>query len=309
MEKSAAAYQKFRLILRVLSGNLYDFNQSEAIRCQNLKPIDQYMMLKCAKLIGCYHDDMNSLSFHTAIHRLLNFAHDEVSTFYLSSIKDRLYCDEAKSESRKSAQTSLKFIFDNLFRSLQPFTPHLCHEMEVNWESSHQVSTDFEEILNNRCSEHAKFNEVFGVLKNIRSALLTKFGNDLKVLEKCDVILAPSEVMLNILKLTESCAREVIGCRVVQFKSNYDSSKGFDSQNGFTSLSFSDDNNNNMNGINVAFALNNKSEKCPRCRLFWSDATENLCLRCEKVVNLIDWNLKIVYEVFGFVHCRHLVVV
>ena len=287
MEKSAAAYQKFRLILRVLSGNLYDFNQSEAIIWENLRPIDQYMMLKCAKLIECYHDDMNSLSFHTAIHRLLNFAHDEVSTFYLSSIKDRLYCGGAISESRKSAQTSLKFIFDNLFRSLQPFTPHLCHELEVNREISHPVSTDIEEILNNRCSEHAKFDEVFGLLKNIRSALLAKFDNDLKVLEKCDVILGPSKDMLNILKITESCAREVIGCRVVQFESNYDSTKGVESQNGFTSLNFLD-NNNDINGINVAFTLNNKSEKCPRCRLFWSDATDKLCLRCEKVVNLID---------------------
>lgn len=53
----------------------------------------------------------------------------ELSTFYFSIIKDRLYCENAKDPKRRSCQTALAEILDVLVRSFAPILPHLAEEV------------------------------------------------------------------------------------------------------------------------------------------------------------------------------------
>ena len=270
MEKTATAYQKFRLILRVLSGNLYDFNSENSLSWHKMKPIDQYIILKCNDTVKKYHEEMNQLSFHTAVHGLLNFAHDDVSTFYLSSIKDRLYCDHASSQTRRSAQSALLHVFKKLHSSLEPFVPYLCHEICQGF-----LFSEDDLYSDNSPNFNSDYLEIFELLKSVRSEVLTEVGNDLKVLEKCDIYFYYLNTNVLSPLLSEACVREIIGCRTAKFRTGAH----------FQPSNIVEVSESCANNLKIGYDVNETFEKCPRCRLFLSDAIDQLCRRCSEVVH------------------------
>ena len=270
MEKTATAYQKFRLILRVLSGNLYDFNSENSLSWHKMKPIDQYIIVKCNDNVKKYHEEMNQLSFHTAVHGLLNFAHDDVSTFYLSSIKDRLYCDHASSQTRRSAQSALLHVFKKLHSSLEPFVPYLCHEICQGF-----LFSEDDLYSDNSRDFKSDYLEIFELLKSVRSEVLTEVGNDLKVLEKCDICFYYLNTNVLSPLLSEACVREIIGCRTAKFRTGAH----------FQPSNIAEVSEICANSLKIGYDVNETFEKCPRCRLFLSDAIDQLCRRCSEVVH------------------------
>ena len=53
----------------------------------------------------------------------------ELSSFYFSIVKDRLYCENEKDPKRRSCQTALAEILDVLVRAFAPILPHLAEEV------------------------------------------------------------------------------------------------------------------------------------------------------------------------------------
>uniref|UniRef100_A0AAX7SL27 Isoleucine--tRNA ligase, mitochondrial n=1 Tax=Astatotilapia calliptera TaxID=8154 RepID=A0AAX7SL27_ASTCA len=66
----------------------------------------------------------------------------ELSSFYFSIIKDRLYCDAEDSLGRRSCQTVLEEILDGVTRSIAPILPHMAEEVYL-----HAPGHDKEETL------------------------------------------------------------------------------------------------------------------------------------------------------------------
>ncbi|KAG7249059.1 hypothetical protein CRUP_035794, partial [Coryphaenoides rupestris] len=66
-----------------------------------------------------------------AIRALQAFITRDLSGFYFSIVKDRLYCDPESSVGRRSCQTVLEEVLDGLTRSIAPILPHLAEEEAV----------------------------------------------------------------------------------------------------------------------------------------------------------------------------------
>ena len=67
--------------------------------------------------------------FKDANNAIYNFCNDTLSSLYLTTIKDRLYCDPTGSEARVRSQITLRIITEVLTRLLSPILPHTCDEV------------------------------------------------------------------------------------------------------------------------------------------------------------------------------------
>ena len=100
-------YRKVRNTLRYLMNNLGDFDAAKhAVPYKELPEIDRWALHKLQEEIrealAAYELSIPSRHF-----RLVNFCGNELSSFYLDIVKDRLYCDPVDSKSRRAAQTVL----------------------------------------------------------------------------------------------------------------------------------------------------------------------------------------------------------
>ena len=55
----------------------------------------------------------NGYEFHNITHAMNDFCVVELSSFYLDILKDRLYCEEAEGNRRRSAQSALFLILQS----------------------------------------------------------------------------------------------------------------------------------------------------------------------------------------------------
>ncbi|OAD60680.1 Isoleucine--tRNA ligase, mitochondrial [Eufriesea mexicana] len=118
---------KLRLILRFLLGALYPYHQE--ISCKSKYRIaDKYMLY----LLYCYNKQMqehyDNYEYHHAAKTIMHFITNDVSAFYCTLIKDRLYCDEIMSPTRIAVVQVIKEIFNVFIRSIAPILPHLAEE-------------------------------------------------------------------------------------------------------------------------------------------------------------------------------------
>ena len=127
------SYRKFRNVLRVLMGNLYDFDPvADAVPRAKMLEIDRWAMARyasvAAKIIGAYDDYDYPVVYQTAS----SFITVDLSAFYVDVTKDRMYTFGAKSEARRSGQTAMYQMVDGLARLLAPI---LTFTMDEVWRT------------------------------------------------------------------------------------------------------------------------------------------------------------------------------
>jgi isoleucyl-tRNA synthetase len=69
------------------------------------------------------------LEFHIVYHALNNFCSVDLSALYLDIVKDRLYCEGASSQTRRSAQTTLYRILEVLVHLMAPILSFTAEEI------------------------------------------------------------------------------------------------------------------------------------------------------------------------------------
>jgi isoleucyl-tRNA synthetase len=67
--------------------------------------------------------------FQSAYQAISNFVIIDLSSLFIDVSRDRLYCDAASSLERRSAQTALYIVLDNLVRMLAPLIPFTAEEI------------------------------------------------------------------------------------------------------------------------------------------------------------------------------------
>ena len=138
------AYRKIRNTLRYLFGNIDDFNPADnSVTYQEMFEIDKWAMQKLQKLIADVTDAYYNFVFHRVYSLICNFCTVEMSSMYMDVLKDRMYCDAADSQSRRSAQTAMYNILDALIRLLAPV---LAHTAEEAWGVMKFKSEDVESV-------------------------------------------------------------------------------------------------------------------------------------------------------------------
>ncbi|MHC4353487.1 MAG: isoleucine--tRNA ligase, partial [Planctomycetota bacterium] len=123
------AYRKIRNTLRYLFGNIDDFDPNKhSVSYDQMHEIDKWAMQKLQKLIADVTDAYDNFVFHRVYSLMYNFCTVEMSSIYMDVLKDRMYCDAADSQSRRSAQTAMYSILDAMIRMLAPILAHTAEE-------------------------------------------------------------------------------------------------------------------------------------------------------------------------------------
>ncbi|MBD5074719.1 class I tRNA ligase family protein, partial [Xanthomonas citri pv. citri] len=77
-------------------GNLFDFDpKTNAVAVEDLREVDQYMLIKLNKLIDKVKKAYDEYEFAVVYHSIHNFCTIELSSFYLDFAKDIVYIEHA----------------------------------------------------------------------------------------------------------------------------------------------------------------------------------------------------------------------
>ncbi|KAK5642697.1 hypothetical protein RI129_008864 [Pyrocoelia pectoralis] len=139
LQASADEVQKVRSVLRFALGALFDYEEN-TIHNTPLLIIDKYML----HLLYNFHNHVfqayNSYEYNKLSQSINNFVTNPVSSLYYLAIKDRLYCDEQYSPSRKAAQFVLLQLAKIITKCIAPTVPHLAEELYLHFPQKHKES-------------------------------------------------------------------------------------------------------------------------------------------------------------------------
>src|SRR5438046_4901087 len=121
MYRLVKAYRRLRNTARFLISNLYDFDpQTDVVQTKDLEELDRWILHRTQDVLGRCREAYDNYEFHIVYHTLNNFCSVDLSALYLDIVKDRLYCEGAKSRLRRAAQTALYRILDVLVHLTAP---------------------------------------------------------------------------------------------------------------------------------------------------------------------------------------------
>jgi isoleucyl-tRNA synthetase len=132
LKQLSDAYRKIRNTAKFLLGNVHDFDPSkDAVPYNELPEIDRYMLHRTSVVFSEITESFDRYQYSKFFQTIQNFCTIDLSNFYLDIAKDRLYIGSPNSFRRRSCQTVLAIIVENLARSIAPV---LCHMAEDIWQ-------------------------------------------------------------------------------------------------------------------------------------------------------------------------------
>ncbi len=124
------AYRKIRNTIRYLLGNLTDFEPDvHMVAYRDLLPLDQWALARLAGLSDRVRGAYNAYEFSSVYKEIYAFCNEDLSSFYLDILKDRLYTSHTHSPERRGAQTVLFHILDHTVRFLAPMLVFTAEEI------------------------------------------------------------------------------------------------------------------------------------------------------------------------------------
>jgi len=130
VDRDIDAYRKIRNTLRYLLGNLSGFDpDSQVVEYEQLMPLDQWALADLAQLSDRVRQAYDRYDFSTVYKEVYAFCNDDLSSFYLDILKDRLYTSSTYAPQRQSAQTVLFYILNYLVRLLAPILVFTAEEV------------------------------------------------------------------------------------------------------------------------------------------------------------------------------------
>ncbi len=133
LEGPIDTYRKVRNTLRYLLGNTFDFDPDrDAAPYAEMLELDRFALHRLAGLVHEVEADYTAYRFRGAAKSITEFCINDLSSFYLDVLKDRLYTSSAKSRERRSGQTALWEISKALTRLLAPV---LSFTAEEAWQA------------------------------------------------------------------------------------------------------------------------------------------------------------------------------
>ncbi len=280
-------YRKVRNTSRILLANLgdngSDFDPNkDTVSLDKLSEIDRWALYKLNELVSLCRKAYDEYEFHDVYHLVNNFCTTELSKLYIDITKDRLYCEDKNSETRRAAQTVMYIILSSLTRLIAPVLSFTAREIWLSMphldceNSLHVLLADMPEYK----AEYAAFEKEashYDKLFAIRDSAL-------KALE-----LARAEK-----KLGKSLEAKLTV--YTDNKEDYDTLKSFEdslyeifivSDCVLSDAPIADAYKDEENGMQVKVELA-EGEKCDRCWMISKEAVTDedgcLCPRCRKTV-------------------------
>lgn len=130
LKQVAEVYRKIRNTFRFLLGNLADFDPAaDAVAYENLREVDQFMLVKLNNLIKTSSGAYDRYEFAGIYHAVNNFCTLELSSFYLDFAKDILYIEGVDHADRRAIQTVLYECLVALTKLTSPILSHTADEV------------------------------------------------------------------------------------------------------------------------------------------------------------------------------------
>ena len=134
------AYRRIRNTLRFLMANVSDFDPaSDAVPFADMLEIDRYALSRVAQLQADILAHYERYEFHPVVSKLQIYCSEDLGSFYLDILKDRLYTTAPKSLARRSAQTALHQITHAMLRLMAPFLSFTAEEAWKTFGSSESI--------------------------------------------------------------------------------------------------------------------------------------------------------------------------
>jgi isoleucyl-tRNA synthetase len=122
-------YRRIRNTLKFLLANVNDFDPvADSVPAEQLLEIDRYALARAAALQADILAHYEVYEFHPVVAKLQIYCSEDLGSFYLDILKDRLYTTAPRSLARRSAQTALWQITQALVRWMAPFLSFTAEE-------------------------------------------------------------------------------------------------------------------------------------------------------------------------------------
>ena len=146
LKRVADSYRKLRNTMKFLLANLADFDASKDLLPVNeWLEIDRYALHLTSQLQTQVLADYSRYEFHLAVQKLVAFCSDDLGSFYLDILKDRLYTAGENSPARRAAQSALHHITHTFMRLVAPILSFTADEIWQSLNLSAEV-TVFEDV-------------------------------------------------------------------------------------------------------------------------------------------------------------------
>ena len=133
MKQVFESSRKLRNTLRYLIGNLNDFDpEKDAVAIDQLPSLDRYILGRLSALIRDVEGAYDEYQFYRVNSAIFQFAVSDLSAFYLDTAKDRLYISSKNDPRRRSCQTVLRHLLEQLTVAMAPVVPHMAEDVWQN---------------------------------------------------------------------------------------------------------------------------------------------------------------------------------
>nr|WP_315870954.1 isoleucine--tRNA ligase [Trichocoleus desertorum] len=130
LKQMSDVYRKIRNTARFLIGNLHDFDPAkDSVAYEDLPELDRYMLHRSCEVFNEITEAFKSFQFFRFFQTVQNFCVVDLSNFYLDIAKDRLYISAPDALRRRSCQTVLRIILENLARAIAPVLSHMAEDI------------------------------------------------------------------------------------------------------------------------------------------------------------------------------------
>jgi isoleucyl-tRNA synthetase len=125
----ADSYRSIRNTLRILLGNLADFDAAKhAVAREHWTGLDRYIHSRFGQLVRDVLKSYAAYQFSQVYQAVNRFCAVELSALYVDVLKDRLYCDAQDSPRRRAAQTVMHEVVTGLVKLLAPILAFTAEE-------------------------------------------------------------------------------------------------------------------------------------------------------------------------------------
>ena len=145
IKQCSDSYRKLRNTLRYLVGSLNDFNPAtDSVPYEKLFSIDKYILSVLSDTVREVEGAFDSYSFFGVNQALFRLSNSDLSSFYLDIAKDRLYITSKNDIRRRSCQTVLHKLLEQMAVVMAPIVPHMAEDVWQNLPYERPTSSVFE---------------------------------------------------------------------------------------------------------------------------------------------------------------------
>ncbi|MEM7645754.1 MAG: class I tRNA ligase family protein [Pseudomonadota bacterium] len=170
-QRVTETYRRLRNTMRFLLGNIGDFDYSkDKVVYEDMTALDQWALDRLYLFMETVEGHYENYEYYKVYHALNNFFTVDLSSLYLDIVKDRLYTWKTDGGARRSCQTVIYLLTENLIKIMAPITSFLSEETYSHFAGKTQNSVFLESYPKAvKDWENPTLREQFDLLLNVRS--------------------------------------------------------------------------------------------------------------------------------------------